>query len=93
MYQVRRRLKDYEDVADVELSWRAIQFKVVSDVNKEFAIWNEKADTLADQNQIQKATVVLEEFAQMKFTADLLAEFHMTFQLVETEQGSQDANV
>ena len=92
MYQVKRRLKDYEDVADVELTWRAIQFKVVSDVRKELAIWNGNTDTVADENKIQKAHRIIEEFAQIKFTADLLAEFHRTVQLEGTDQGSQDAN-
>ena len=91
MYQVRRRLKDYEDVADVELTWRAIQFKVVSDVRKELAKWMETADTLADQNQIQKAHQILDQFEQTKFTADVLKDFHDTFQLVE-QQCSQDPN-
>ena len=85
-------MKDYKDVADVELAWKVIQYKVVSDVKKEIAIWSKKADNYTDQLQIQKATVVLEKFAQLKFTADILAEFHMTFQLLETEQGAQDAN-
>ena len=92
MYPVRRRLKDYKDVADVELTWRAIQFKVVSDVKKELAIWSENTDTVADENKIQKAFTIIEEFAKIKFTADLLAEFHKPIQLEETEQGSQDAN-
>ena len=85
-------MKDYKDVADVELAWKVIQYKVVSDVKKEIAIWSKKADNYTDQLQIQKATTVLEKFAQLKFEADVLAEFHMTFQLLETEQGVQDAN-
>ena len=85
-------MKDYKDVAEVEQSWKVIQYKVVSDVKKEIAIWSKKADNYTDQLQIQKATVVLEKLAQSKFTADILAEFHMTFQLIETEQGAQDAN-
>ena len=85
-------MKDYKTVADVELTWSVIQFKVGSDVKKELAIWNENTDTVADENKIQKAHRIIEEFAQIKFTADLLAEFHRTVQLEETEQGSQDAN-
>ena len=85
-------MKDYKDVADVELAWKVIQYKVVSDVKKEIAIWSKKADNYTDQLQIQKATVVLEKFAQLKFEADVLAEFHMAFQVIETEQGAPDAS-
>ena len=92
MYQVRRRLKDYKDVADVELAWKVIRYKVASDVKKEIAIWSKKADNYTDQLQIQKATTVLEKFAQLKFEADVFAEFHMAFQVIETEQGAPDAS-
>ena len=85
-------MKDYKGVADVELAWKVIQYKVVSDVKKEIAIWSKKADNYTDQLQIQKATTVLEKFAQLKFEADVLAEFHMAFQVIETEQGAPDAN-
>ena len=90
MYQARRRLKDYKDVPEVEQNWRVIQLKVVSDVKEELAQWTETADTLADQNQIQQAQKILDQFAQMKFSADLFKEFHRNFQLVE--QGSKDAD-
>ena len=85
-------MKDYKDVADVELAWKVIQYKVVSDVKKEIAIWSKKADNYTDQLQIQKATTVLEKFAQLKFEADVLAEFHMAFQVIETEQSAPDAS-
>ena len=85
-------MKDYKDPAEVELSWKVIQFKVVSDVKKEIAIWSKNADNFTDQLQVQKATTVLEQFAQLKFYADVLAEFHMAFSLVETEQGTPDAS-
>ena len=84
-------MKDYKDVADVELAWKVIQYKVVSDVKKEIAIWSKKADNYTDQLQIQKATSVLEKFAQLKFEADVLAEFHMAFQVIEM-QGAPDAS-
>ena len=78
-------MKDYKDVADVELAWKVIQYKVVSDVKKELAIWSKKADNYTDQLQISKATSVLEQFAQLKFEADVLNEFHMAFQVIEME--------
>ena len=78
-------MKDYKDVAGVELAWKVIQYKVVSDVKKELAIWSKKADNYTDQLQISKATSVLEKFAQLKFEADVLNEFHMAFQVIEME--------
>ena len=93
MYQVRRRLKDYKDVADVELAWKVIQYKVVSDVKKEIATWSNKTDNYTDQLQMARATTVIEQFAQLKFEADVLNEFHMAFQVIEMEGGpvaSQD---
>ena len=84
-------MKDYKDVADVELAWKVIQYKVVSDVKKEIAIWSKNADNFTDQLQVQKATTVLEKFAQLKFEADVLAEFHMAFQVIEM-QGAPDAS-
>ena len=85
MYQVRRRLKDYKDVNEVELNWKVIQYKVVSDVKKELAIWSKKVDNYTDQLQMVRATTVLEQFAQLKFEADVLNEFHMAFQVIEME--------
>ena len=56
-----------------------IQFKIVSDVKKELAQWSEAADTLTAQKQIQQAHKMLDQFAQMKFEAELLEEFHRNF--------------
>ena len=78
-------MKDYKDVAEVELAWKVIQYKVVSDVKKEIATWSNKADNYTDQLQMARATTVIEQFAQLKFEADVLNEFHMAFQLVEME--------
>ena len=78
-------MKDYKDPAEVELSWKVIQFKVVSDVKKEIATWSNKADNYTDQLQMVRANTVIEQFAQLRFEADVLNEFHMAFQLVEME--------
>ena len=78
-------MKDYKDPAEVELSWKVIQFKVVSDVKKEIATWGNKADNYTDQLQMVRANTVIEQFAQLKFEAEVLNDFHMAFQLVEME--------
>ena len=93
MYLVRKRLKDYKDVQEVEISWRAIQYKVVRDVRTELDTWSKTADTLEVQAQIAKAHKIMEEFAKTEFTADILQEFHATFELVATEQGSRDVDM
>ena len=78
-------MKDYKDVADVELAWKVIQYKVVSDVKKEIATWSNKAYNYTDQLQMARANTVIEQFAQLKFEAEVLNDFHMAFQLVEME--------
>ena len=84
-------MKDYKDPAEVELSWKVIQFKVVSDVKKEIATWSNKAVEYKDQLQMVRANTVIEQFAQLRFEADVLNEFHMAFQVIEME-GAPVAN-
>ena len=88
-------MKDYKDPAEVELSWKVIQVKVVTDVKKEIATWSNKAVEYKDQLQMVRANTVIEQFAQLRFEADVLNEFHMAFQLVEMEGApvARDATV